>query len=530
MTEMMVVTVSGKRLTKDKCRRIGDDYYEIGDPKVRNSGECYYLQHPDPKKTRKGFYYKADSDKLVWNATENSYMHSEDPRVKNLITGIIDCDKDGNLERGLMQRLPETEQTYFQDQRGSTHLVLSPSIFMKCKYINEKGHIGAFYDNRVTALVGTKKVGYGSIPTNLYNMKDMPKSTKITIEKDSKEYVDNLIEEKNISPKLQANINELLDTVTFGFEQEVSEGNVPKRFLHRYAYLPLKDGSIQGHEYTSLPLKSFKGLLRVQKFTEALQKYCNVDKNTSLHIHFGNLFPMKSTPKSRGQLVAFYLLMLSVRSDMWGMLPPYKLAGEYFHKKKDGKNHCQDLPKLAIFHQTEFTNLDKTLKQTAVDKAYNEIHRFINCGVEGDPDQRQYAHGNDTNKWNINSRYYLVNFWNFFFNNANTIEFRAHSGTVNPIKTMAWFWITYAVLRYAMDNYKSILDMSAKYTLTEVVKEYYGQFEGNDYAKKLTKFLPAYIISRTLEFQTQIINKDIYREFKGDKKFTFKNASDILIS
>jgi hypothetical protein len=82
---------------------------------------------------------------------------------------------------------------------------------------------------------------------------------------------------------------------SFGFEFETSGGNIPLEELYRTGLMPLRDGSISGHEYTTIPLVGDFGLSVLENQINLLNKYTIIDKECSMHIHLGG-YPIVKKP------------------------------------------------------------------------------------------------------------------------------------------------------------------------------------------------------------------------------------------
>ena len=79
----------------------------------------------------------------------------------------------------------------------------------------------------------------------------------------------------------------------------------------------------------------------------------------------------------------------------------------------------------------------------------------------------------NVHKWNINSRYHIVNFNPLFFGNNKTVEFRCHTNTFNKHKIMHWVFITSAIVKYAsLNRGKSIGSISLQEILRKVFTLY----------------------------------------------------------
>jgi hypothetical protein len=518
---MMVITVSGQKKLAKECRKISGEYYFIGDLSVPNSGDCYKLKRPDGKVG----YYMSTSNKILFNYTLGKYVHVESKEASKLVKGIIGYDsKNHTPEYGHFELPPYSELVYFYDpNKSGLQRVISEEIFDKTGVVASP-YLNAYLDPKVTNPRSKSKRDYQTLPSGIYNMKDIGGSIKRLVNQESEIFISNLIEELAIPKQRMSDINNILKFTTFGFEIETSNGMVFERDLYRTGFFPLKDGSTSGHEYTSEVKSGANGLFAVQYFSDSAHKVCTTTEHDSLHIHFGNVLN-SSTPDKKAKLIAFYFLLISLRNDLWGMLPAYKNDAQYFYRKQ-GKNHCQDLPKIPAFDRYP-AMLDGKLNVSAVNRIYNDVLRAFNGG--NIPDGGEYYKGG-VDKWHIPERYKVVNFWNFFFGKNQTLEFRMHSGTTNPIKIMAWFWICNAILNYAMDNYKEILTLDNKYRLMSLVQDYYITFKGNAFATNLAKTLPKYIDYRTERFQEAAMRRDMYcDEFAGDNDKGLHKFRSILI-
>ena len=77
----MVTTVDGSKHPKNKCRYIKNNYYLIGDPKIKNSGQCYLVN---------GKYCREETNFIIYDHGIGQYVRNNE----SLVHGIIDIDND----------------------------------------------------------------------------------------------------------------------------------------------------------------------------------------------------------------------------------------------------------------------------------------------------------------------------------------------------------------------------------------------------------------------------------------------------
>lgn len=489
-----VITSGGKEVLRSKCRKIDSIYYLIGNPKVKDSGECYELLNTNTGKTT---FYRASHPNLIWDYSKGEYCLKT-----NQIVGIISFN-GSFFEKGYF-----TPDFYTNISYGN-NIVMNESIMKKAGLV------------------------YFSFENCWLNEREIPKDRYRTgINEHFKKYPYNTFKEfystneHSFFSQMQQIFNNWKDdnykdspfdkffnNQTFGVEMETSAGNIPENLLYQYGLLPLKDGSIKGHEFTSVIIddkyfNSFKNIF------QAGQEYCTVNQNTSLHYHIGNI------NKSKEFVVAFWLLYYRLQESLEALCPPYKRDLGFLSNKRISssggngvKDHCKRLPTL-------FASL--TIED--VNKAFNTILTFVNDGYENpeciDSKKLLFKHSKSGRaKWDFESRYYALNLVPFLFESKQTVEFRFHSGTVNFYKGFAWALICSALLQYAELNIERILEGKEKIRLQDIIKVFDDKTpEGNF----IVYWLLEYVNSRAEMHQTCILKHDIYgKEFLNDNQYKF---------
>ncbi|MCK5788718.1 MAG: amidoligase family protein [Chlamydiia bacterium] len=230
-------------------------------------------------------------------------------------------------------------------------------------------------------------------------------------------------------PKSNLKLDSLMGDLTFGVEFETSSGKIPHQNLLKLGVAPLRDGSIAGYEYTTIPLRSIDHL---KDITDELKQQCIVTFRDSLHIHIGG------TPRSKEFLLKAFRLSQKLQGEFYKMVPSYKLKDEHRIKRRD-RNYTNPLPQINITNPT----------------ALSEIINFLSDGNESSSSIQKRPHPSDKSgrhKWQIQNRYTSINFVNYIYSKSGTIEFRLHQGTINAYKTIYWLLINTALVKYAEKN------------------------------------------------------------------------------
>lgn len=538
---MKVITINGKTTSKSNCRGFKENgvtkYYLIGDIKKEHSGDVFYFPFKEPKGAKKGNYIRLCSGKIFYDHQIKSYRRKSE--VNCIINGVVGFTEDYEPIQGNFscEDLDSLKQ-YYHPKQGSIYLMNDKLIQEgnltyttgqgRPYYINEsmftKGRLTQFktpYRGKLrfdSKLLNSSINTYGADGNSLF---------KVFVQKYNDTVVPNLDSNKSLETFAR-----FLNNYTFGLEIETCAGLIPEDFLIDNAIVPVKDGSVQAHEYITVPLQGVSGLNYINKIFEQFEQHTRADQMCSLHIHMGN-----TGEKTREFTAAFYTLYYRIQNELKDFLPPYKKANQYIKSKDGAKDHCKYLPNLLPYGANEYTS-------EHINAVSDNVYAFFNEGYlseDSNFDDPRYI-GNNKNKWNQLARYYVVNLVPYFFKPQQTIEFRFHSGTVNRTKTLAWLFICSATLSYARAYPEKILSMNSKITLSDVIngfKNNFGQDEEiTPEGKFLADYLNDYIFKRKYEFIQQTIRnlnrediQDIYiSEFKKDHEFTFKHEEQDLLT
>lgn len=310
----------------------------------------------------------------------------------------------------------------------------------------------------------------------------------------------------------------LLKGLSFGFEIETNKGVLRHdSLLKYYGLVPLKDGSIKGYEYVTVPLglkdnkpdvfTLAKDLKVFYEGVQELSKVATVDNNCSFHVHIGGM------RKDKEFMLAFYKLCILLQNEIFLTQPLFKQDGVKYLGLK--KNYCKKLPKLNLNYN--FKVKDKEYFKDSVHQAYNELFKFLS---NGEPLSKEYNRLKKVHpkgkKWDRTERYNWVNMVNTVFNKEETIEFRLHSGTVNPDKMINWMFLCAAMTKFTENNIYGLLTNSVEVNLERVLQGYATNFRSkkriNPLGLEISSYLINYFEDRKKYFKDNV--KDIYADFE----------------
>lgn len=537
---MFIVTYKGVKEKKENCRFIDGKYYKIGDPKVLNSGECYKIMN----KNGEYKYVKENSKLICYDFTKNTYNYiSIISSTSGYSSGVGKINEDGSVEYGYFK--PDvTKLVYICPKEKYSEISTFPifnvgslavpvkdySVIDGTSYCLLEPNCGVYYTKEIYGIVTKAKFNkiiegmrtenkrYNTFNANNYNM-DVSSSVVKSLEKQTSDYVS-----KNIVVKKRHQyLKNILGDFTFGLEFESNGGMIPEFKCYEMGLLPLRDGSIKGFEYATTVNKGVEGLELLKTICDNMSNNLSCNKYTSMHIHFGNV------KKTKKEIITLFKLIYRIQDELSSIVPPYKKDVGFLASKSGGaKDHCKPLPNLnfpdprVIKNKTQWLNI-----------CYEKFETFLNDGRKpcSEYNTKTGIHPKEgSNKWNIGSRYYNYNFFNLFFKRgASTLESRLHHGTFNKYKTINWFMLQIAILRFAENNQDLILDNTSKILLSDVIDVFrsYGK-EGEE----LSSYLNSYVESRKEIFFNHLMMNDMNSktEFSKDSDYIFshKNISSLF--
>lgn len=526
---------SGKLIPRDKARRIDGKYYEEG-------ASCILM--PD------GQWYRTTTDKIRFDWEKKTWVFAKE--AENLIKGLVDDGtlgyfsqskqnvviyyKKDSFERQV--RMPIFEQTSVgnESSRWNKSYARSADIAEKFGYMESLVDGKFFKKSEMSA----SEIANAKVPgtpqnerSNTYSLDDDPAGRKAMEE-----------EYKNYSPKLSSNIHKLAKLIpfTFGLEFESSVGHIPARLRGALGVRPLRDGSINGIEYVTIPLEGAKGINTIKELCTELTKRCLTNNQCSVHVHFGNV------RRDKVYILALYQLARHLQDELLGYFPFTRTNSI----RNDGKVYCKPLEHQGV-------NLSEVIKavkredfQGAVNVEFNKIYSWLNNnrGLGEEYERRKErqekmmemggrtvkawrlqeksyhfstktrVHSIRGNKWDRPQRYYWMNLLPTFFG-PETIEFRPHEATFSYERTLIWMLTCSAILQYANDIKQCLTASSI--TLNEVLT--------STLPKKVADHIMKYYMERKKTFKepsgkwrkdfTTVENNWL----ESDKNYKFNNIS-----
>lgn len=243
---------------------------------------------------------------------------------------------------------------------------------------------------------------------------------------------------------------------TFGFELETSAGRINSYYANKHGFANLYDGSINGVEYVSTVMNS-SNLHYLYEFITGAKVTTIADRFCSFHIHIGNV------PKTERNLLSMYILFQRLTDELNQLIVPYKKDLNFLSEKLrvNGRDHCKNLPKLIskdVFEIYKLFKIDSYSDDFDSENDDNQLTNYIN----------------NTNKWNINGRYYTVNFMNYICKDtsSNTVEIRSLQSTYNFDYIITWLLINTAVIDYAIRNAEKVINSKEKIELIDCIEHY----------------------------------------------------------
>lgn len=459
--DIKVITIFGNTVSKKNCISISGEYYE-------KNVDCFNVDGRWFRKGNPRIYF--DDVKKEWRKTTPS-----------VVEGIIGYNEANySYTNGKFDK--KFEDDYFIETLYGRQTVCSKEIYDRIPKIFDALN-GVFYDYKRAYSRNHEqskdRLGNAYIYSfeRLYNSENL---IELFSQVDNSKYTEKLINTDDYS--------KVIDKYSFGFEIETSAGIIPEYKCKQLGLIPLRDGSISGHEYTTIPMKGIAGINLLANQMRELKNSCAIDRNCSVHLHLGG-FPLQES-----KILSLYNLCHELQNEIGELFPYYVYNTSKY--KSNGKDYCKKLPQ----------------KMDSIEVLYN----FLSDGNADWDNSFTKPHPNDPRrdrKWEVHSRYYFVNFINMLFGkNIKTVEFRVHNATTNIDKLVNWLYICMAILNYAENN-----NESGRKTLAQII-EY-------SYDTKTSTILCDYIKERKV-YNKMCQNKfsDTYGYFDlmDDKEMSFK--------
>tara|TARA_R110000822_G_scaffold302649_2_gene426980 strand:+ start:29408 stop:31081 length:1674 start_codon:yes stop_codon:yes gene_type:complete len=468
--EVLVLTVSGEYKPRAHCRIINKKYYKKGAVEVKNSGDVYQVLRKDGKQV----WHREETGYIIYDYRQKMYVLKNELKVI-VETGIVGFNPEtgdpilGSFSQDF-NRPATTEVIY----KGSTYICIDENLLINSKKFREAISDGKYYErNALPAIkfiepIHCSRAYKNSLP---YDSKGI---TKTVSELHDKLY------HPTYSPQVERH-HKALKGLSFGVEFETIKGKLPSVLCDTLGLIPLRDGSIAGLEYVTVPLEGKDGLQTLIDSVKQLKRRTRYDKNCALHIHIGGV------PRTEEFFIALYKVLFRIQDDVYDMFPLHKFKN--FGIKK--KHYTKPLP-LGLF-----CALDNKISAKTINSNFCKVFRFLSMGNSyanyGNSLENVTVHPSDPqgqSKWNIRTRYHWVNLIPLLFGNKQTIEFRIHTPTCDVNKIINYLFLCTSIIEFTKQNTNAIIKDSSVLSNTTLAKLVMSANKGDlELVKELTNYI-----------------------------------------
>lgn len=419
----LVKTITGQEVPRSSCRKIDGEYYKIGDPSIQYSGDVYFINNK---------YYKENTGYIVFDHSIMQYV------IKNssLIEGVVQITNN-QVELGFMSEITEGLNIEYA---GKVYYLRNEEITLNSIFVYDPIKL-LFVDRRTIPV--KRLYSLPTIKSSIKNSLDYS-ITKNTIAKKT-------LSLKEVTPGVLAELTSYFTKeLTFGLEFETTKGMVPGYICNQNGLVPLRDGSINGLEYVTIPLQGSKGVQHLINNVKALDKFTELDESCSLHVHIGNI------PRTKEFIMALFKLLIILQDEFYSLFPLYKRYNLGIKRKKYTAEY-NAVNYLTSFHKdlNDTDNLNGAFSSLFIELSGG--YNFAEYKYDLNNISYHPADSAGNSKWYIKSRYRWVNFIPLIFGNKETVEFRIHTPTTDIIKISYYLSLLGAVVNYAKVNSKTIL-------------------------------------------------------------------------
>jgi len=355
--------------------------------------------------------------------------------------GVVGLDDNGEIILGHFSK-NKFHYDVFLFTKGIKYIIMDVDILKNSKLYKECLSDGNFY----------KRTEIDTI--SLYLPQTCSPEYKNSLDYDSRKSLSEYSKRYHnlYNNKISKNIEKYGDFIkdfTFGIEFETTSGFVPPRLTDKLGLMPLRDGSIPGLEYATIPLGGKKGLQTVVDICDELKKRTTFDDTCALHVHMGGI------PRTEEFFLALFKVLVAIEDEFYSMFPIY-MKYNYGVKRK---HYTKKFP----INETIMC-MDPIINNENIKRNFGVLFKFLSSNqfyknYKEDLNNVEY-HPSDPNgesKWNIKSRYYWCNLIPLLFGNKKTVEFRVHTPTLDSNKIINYLVILSSILDYSMKYTNNIL-------------------------------------------------------------------------
>jgi len=454
---MNVITINGETIDKKLTRKIKNlqdtfAYYKIGVNNIKDSGDCYQINN---------IFYTIEKGRVVWDYYLNQYVLKT-----TTYEGII----NNNFEKGYFSKTTPDTAVLYLDNESVSQLCISVTVAEELGYIN--GEYNLYYN--------PKYFTYEQILPRQYvdkNYKNsLPYNFKDNIEECTKNFKKFQIIKDFEIENYYEQLKTVLDTYSFGIEIETTKGMISPELYETLGVRPVRDGSITGLEYVTIPLTGKKGLYAFVKIVEMINKYTSHDYTCSMHIHVGNI------PRTMEFIVAMFKTMYHLQNEIYRLFPTYKQFDTGI------KRQCYTAPlsshtmaSLNYDYKSE-DNLKNDYQKIVYELSgkYEDYKKFVDLS---DIHNHPYD-PSENSKWNMKARYKIQNLIPLVFTNKQTVEYRIFTVPDTVEKAISFLTLALSITHfvnlnksYIIQNQKCIDPININKIFNHTLDNKYNQLE-----------------------------------------------------
>lgn len=483
MEEKLITTISNEQINKEDSRYIDGNYYKIGDINVENSGDCYKIN---------GRYRRVSTGYITFDNTLGQYVLKSSNNI--YINQVIGIDENNKLQLGdFSDAYGEVVNLHF---KGMKYKVINEDVFTGKLNFKEYLFQNTFVERGVI-----DAISFNQLPVCNPSYKNtLPYNCSNVLKKQIDKY-NSYVKKEVYSNNIQLLSRNLKD-LTFGVEFETSEGFIPNNICDKNGLIPLRDGSVQGLEYVTIPLQGEKGIKSLLNSLKELNKRTVYNRDCSLHFHIGNI------PRTEEFMLALFKTLCYTQDEMFELFPLYKKYNFGYKRKHYTKPFSL---KDTIF------NMDSTINKDNIKKNFDILFQYLSMGIPYESfhsDLEKVTHHpsdpDDTRKWQVRSRYHFINIIPLLFGNKKTVEFRIHNPTYDENKVINYLLLCCSIINYVKENTDKILKDSIFLRDINFHEIFYNTLDSN----KLVDTISNYVSSRKDVIYSKNKKGDIFIEEK----------------
>ena len=362
--ENTVTTYNGEVANKKNCRFIKGEFY------IKNK-QCFDID---------GTWYRINSGYIALDHETGKYSLI---KGTNLIKGVVDYNREKDeIVLGYFTPNPlKNVRSYFKEIE---YKVLNKEILKEGFYFNLHNLIYVHHSSSKSSnwnkINDAYCLGNNRYHDLVYNMRHLSEEKLSNI----KNYSMELLSKYNSSEGITKMVKYLPSNYTYGLEFETYSGIIPENELCYGGLVPLRDGSIRGIEFATIPYSSAHIGNAVSLACKTLNTFTKMSTNESLHLHIGGIRNINE--KFVGIL---YTLCCILEPEIFAMFPKYYAETSKF--KSRGKDYNKPLVRALVDKNPliTFTNISTYLSSGKRYQGFGSSH-------PSDPD--------GSHKWQIEAR------------------------------------------------------------------------------------------------------------------------------